>query len=207
MAVSRSHTVIGAQRLVTGSSASVSNTSVRRWSVDSRTNSTLISGPSSRQSPTGRSPGLQMREPQPRHTITWRSYQPGTGRDQRESHHASAEDDVVEDGRGVSRGAAAEHAPGPQSGTHLDGRTHPGFEYYVGVIARLFGSACVYGQVLKTRRNDRVVRVERRRPGWPSDAPAGGIVRLIRLDPKNLQSRTIRLQVDATRPGRRLGLV
>ena len=36
-----------------------------------------------------------------------------------------------------------------------------GFEYYVGVIARLFGSACVYGQVLKTRRNDRVVRVER----------------------------------------------
>ena len=36
---------------------------------------------------------------------------------------------------------------------------------------------------------------------------AAGIVRLIRLDPKNLQSRTIRLQVDATRPGRRLGLV
>ena len=47
------------------------------------------------------------------------------GRDQRESHHASAEDDVVEDGRGVSRGAAAEHAPGPQSETHLDGRTQP----------------------------------------------------------------------------------
>ena len=38
-----------------------------------------------------------------------------------------------------------------------------GFEYDGGVIARLFGSACVYGQVLKTRRNDRVVRVERRR--------------------------------------------
>ena len=38
-----------------------------------------------------------------------------------------------------------------------------GFEYYVGVIARLFGSACVYGHVLKTRRHDRVVRVERRR--------------------------------------------
>ena len=37
-----------------------------------------------------------------------------------------------------------------------------GFEYYVGVIVRLFGSACVYGLVLKTRRNDRVVRVERR---------------------------------------------
>ena len=34
-----------------------------------------------------------------------------------------------------------------------------------------------------------------------------GIVRLMRLDPKNLQSRTIRLQVNATRPGRRLGLV
>ena len=39
------------------------------------------------------------------------------------------------------------------------------------------------------------------------DLSREGIVRLIRLDPKNLQSRTIRLQVDATRPGRRLGLV
>ena len=38
-----------------------------------------------------------------------------------------------------------------------------GFEYYVGVIKRLFGSACVSGHVLKTRRNDRVGRVERRR--------------------------------------------
>ena len=38
-----------------------------------------------------------------------------------------------------------------------------GFEYYVGVIERLLGSACVYGPVLKTRRNDRVGRVERRR--------------------------------------------
>ena len=41
----------------------------------------------------------------------------------------------------------------------------------------------------------------------PSTGSRGGIVRLIRLDAKNLQSRTIRLQVDATRPGRRLGLV
>ena len=38
-----------------------------------------------------------------------------------------------------------------------------GFEDYGGVSERLFGSACVYGHVLKTRRNDRVVRVERRR--------------------------------------------
>ena len=38
-----------------------------------------------------------------------------------------------------------------------------GFEYDVGVSERLFGSAGVYGHVLKTRRNDRVVRVERRR--------------------------------------------
>ena len=37
-----------------------------------------------------------------------------------------------------------------------------GFEYYVGVMVRLLGSACVYGQALKTRRNNRVVRVERR---------------------------------------------
>ena len=37
-----------------------------------------------------------------------------------------------------------------------------GFEYYVGAIRGLFGSACVYGHILKTRRNNRVVRVERR---------------------------------------------
>ncbi len=37
-----------------------------------------------------------------------------------------------------------------------------GFEYSFGVLVCLLGSACVYGQVLKTRRNDRVVRVERR---------------------------------------------
>ena len=38
-----------------------------------------------------------------------------------------------------------------------------GFEDDGGVSERLFGSACVSGHVLKTRRNDRVVRVERRR--------------------------------------------
>jgi IS1 family transposase len=37
-----------------------------------------------------------------------------------------------------------------------------GFEYYFGVILRLVGPACVYGQVIKTRRNNRVIRVERR---------------------------------------------
>jgi IS1 family transposase len=37
-----------------------------------------------------------------------------------------------------------------------------GFEYYVAAVRRLLGLACVYGQVLKTRRNDRVVRVDRR---------------------------------------------
>ena len=36
------------------------------------------------------------------------------------------------------------------------------FESYGTVIQRLMGTACVYGQVIKTRRNDRVVRVERR---------------------------------------------
>ena len=37
-----------------------------------------------------------------------------------------------------------------------------GFEYYFAVIRRLMSHACVYGQVIKTRRNNRVVRVERR---------------------------------------------
>ena len=43
-----------------------------------------------------------------------------------------------------------------------------GFEDYVGVSARLLGSACVYGPGLKTRRNDRVVRVARRRRIGPA---------------------------------------
>jgi len=37
-----------------------------------------------------------------------------------------------------------------------------GFEYYLGAVRDLVGSACVYGQVLKARRNNRVVRAERR---------------------------------------------
>ena len=37
-----------------------------------------------------------------------------------------------------------------------------GFEHYFGAVGGLLGSACVYGQVLKTRRNNRVARVERR---------------------------------------------
>jgi IS1 family transposase len=40
--------------------------------------------------------------------------------------------------------------------------TTDGFKFYERVIGRAFGPACVYGQVIKTRRNDRVVRVERR---------------------------------------------
>ena len=40
--------------------------------------------------------------------------------------------------------------------------TTDGFKFYEGVIGRVFGPACVYGQVIKTRRNDRVVRVERK---------------------------------------------
>ena len=37
-----------------------------------------------------------------------------------------------------------------------------GFEHYVAAILRLVGPMCVYGQVLKIHRNNRVVRVERR---------------------------------------------
>jgi len=37
-----------------------------------------------------------------------------------------------------------------------------GFEFYHRVIRRIFGPACLYGQVIKTRRNDRVIKVERR---------------------------------------------
>ena len=40
--------------------------------------------------------------------------------------------------------------------------TTDGFKFYERVIGRVFGPACVYGQVIKRRRNDRVVRVDRR---------------------------------------------
>ena len=37
-----------------------------------------------------------------------------------------------------------------------------GFEFYRQVVRRLLGSACLYGQVIKKRRNDRVVKVQRK---------------------------------------------
>jgi len=40
--------------------------------------------------------------------------------------------------------------------------TPDGFEFYKKVIGRVFGPACLNGQVIKTRRNDRIVKVERR---------------------------------------------
>ena len=36
-----------------------------------------------------------------------------------------------------------------------------GFEFYEKVVRRVFGPAVLYGQVLKTRRHDRVIKVER----------------------------------------------
>jgi hypothetical protein len=37
-----------------------------------------------------------------------------------------------------------------------------GFGFYKRVVRRILGSACLYGQVIKTRRNDRIIKVERR---------------------------------------------
>jgi hypothetical protein len=37
-----------------------------------------------------------------------------------------------------------------------------GFGFYRKIIHRVFGPACLYGHVIKTRRNDRIVKVERR---------------------------------------------
>jgi transposase-like protein/IS1 family transposase len=37
-----------------------------------------------------------------------------------------------------------------------------GFAFYTKAICRVFGQACLYGQVIKTRRNDCIVKVERR---------------------------------------------
>jgi IS1 family transposase len=40
--------------------------------------------------------------------------------------------------------------------------TTDGFPVYEEVIRRIFGPACLHGQVIKTRGNDRVIKVERR---------------------------------------------
>jgi hypothetical protein len=40
--------------------------------------------------------------------------------------------------------------------------TTDGFKFYERVIGRVLGPACCYGQVIKTRRNDRIIKVERR---------------------------------------------
>jgi transposase-like protein/IS1 family transposase len=40
--------------------------------------------------------------------------------------------------------------------------TTDGFKFYERVVGRVFGPACIYGQVIKTRRNERIVRVARR---------------------------------------------
>jgi len=37
-----------------------------------------------------------------------------------------------------------------------------GFDFYERVARRVFGPACLHGQILETRRNDRIVKVERR---------------------------------------------
>ena len=37
-----------------------------------------------------------------------------------------------------------------------------GFKFYAQVVGRLFGTACIYGQVIKTWRKDRVTSVDRR---------------------------------------------
>ena len=36
-----------------------------------------------------------------------------------------------------------------------------GFEFYERVVRQVFGPTCLFGQVLKTRRNDRIIKVER----------------------------------------------
>ena len=40
--------------------------------------------------------------------------------------------------------------------------TTDGFEYYNNVVRRVFEAVCLYGQVIKKRRNDRVVHVQRK---------------------------------------------
>ena len=47
------------------------------------------------------------------------------------------------------------------TGNHLPLIATDGFKFYRQVVRRLFGVACLYGQVIKKRRKDRVVKVQR----------------------------------------------
>ena len=44
-----------------------------------------------------------------------------------------------------------------------------GFEFYERAVDQVFGDRCLFGQVMKTRRENRVVRVERRINGGTSE--------------------------------------
>ena len=77
---------------------------------------------------------------------------------------------------------------------------HGGRSAVASETAVLAGPIALPGKSSQTDSAPRVM------PGF-QEGDRGGIVRLMRLDPKNLQSRTLRLHVDATRPGRRLGRV
>ena len=48
------------------------------------------------------------------------------------------------------------------TGSHLPLIATDGFKFYRQVVRRLFGVACLYGQVIKKRRNGRVVQVQRK---------------------------------------------
>ena len=45
-------------------------------------------------------------------------------------------------------------------GTRIPLIANDGFKFYQQVIRRVFGTACLYGQVIKKRRNDRVIKVQ-----------------------------------------------
>src|SRR5262249_48179749 len=60
-----------------------------------------------------------------------------------------------------------------------------GFGFYGKVVGRIFGSACVYGQVIKRRRNDRVVKVERR-----AVIGAGGLKQALRSSEDSVKLNT-----------------
>jgi IS1 family transposase len=63
--------------------------------------------------------------------------------------------------------------------------TTDGFKFYERVIGRVFGTACVYGQVIKTRRNDRVVKVARR-----AVIGAGGLKQALRNSEDSVKLNT-----------------
>ena len=81
-----------------------------------------------------------------------------------------------------------------------------GFGFYEKVVRRLFGPACLYGRVIKTRRNDCIVKVERRAvlgDGWRLDQALQDSEDLVKLNTSFVERLNLTIRQGSAYLGRR----